>query len=385
MATLAFTPAAPDRRFADVVPVLVAAGVLYRAFWPIVTSDIALCYWPWLRHLAERGPLTALGTPFGDYTPPYYYLLSLAVPLVGAVPGETLVKLVSLAGTLLLAASVWRLARALRIGRPELVAAVTLLLPGVALNTALMGQCDALSTAPLVMAVAAVIERRSARMFLWCGVAAAVKVQAVFCAPFFLAMAIRHRAPWHEWLLAPLATLAMFAPALLLGWPLGDLLTIYTRQAGFFEELSRNAPNIWAIVQVLPLGLPLTGLANAAALGASAAYAAHFGTRPLTDRATVAAAALAPLIVVGLLPRMHERYFYAADVLVFVWAMASRRPRDWITAALVNAGSLLGILAYGTGVEELAMAGAVAMLAATWRLAAPLLTRPANDDAPLPA
>jgi Gpi18-like mannosyltransferase len=385
MATLALTLPITQRRTADVVPVLVAAGVLYSAFWPIVTSDIALCYRPWLQHLAERGPMAALGAPFGDYTPPYYYLLSLAAPFVGTLPGETLVKLVSLAGTLLLAASAWRLARALRIERPELVAAATLLLPGVALNTALMGQCDALSTAPLVMAVAAVIERRSARMFVWCGVAAAVKVQAVFCAPFFLAMAIRHRAPWRAWLLAPVATLAMFAPALLLGWPLSDLLTIYTRQAGFFEELSRNAPNIWAIVQVLPLGLPLTGLANAAALGASAAYAAHFGTRPLTDRAIVAGAALAPLLVVGLLPRMHERYFYAADVLVFVWAMASRRARDWITAALVNLGSLLGILAYGTGVEELAMAGAVAMLAATWRLAAPLLSRPANDDAPIAA
>lgn len=380
MATLALTPVVPNRRYADVLPVLAAAAVLYSAFWPIVTSDVALSYVPWLDHVAAAGPLKALGTPFGDYTPPYYYLLALASPFVGAVSGEMLVKLVSLACTLLLAASVWRLARALRIDRPELVAAVTLLLPGVALNTALMGQCDALSTAPLVMAVAAAIERRTGRMFLWCGVAAAIKAQAAFCAPFFLAMAIRHRAPWREWLLAPLATLAMFAPALLLGWPLSDLLTIYTRQAGFFEELSRNAPNIWAIVQVLPLGLPLTGLANAAALGASAAYAAHFGTRPLTDRATVAAAALAPLVVVGLLPRMHERYFYAADVLVFVWAVASRRAGDWVTAGLVNLGSLLGILAYGTGIEELAIAGAVAMLAATWRLAKPILTRPANDN-----
>ena len=380
MATLALTPPASSRRYADVLPVLAAAAVLYSAFWPIVTSDIALCYVPWLDHVAATGPLKALGAPFGDYTPPYYYLLALASPFVGVVAGEMLVKLVSLACTLMLAASVWRLARALRIDRPELVAAATLLLPGVALNTALMGQCDALSTAPLVMAVAAVIEKRTARMFLWCGVAAAIKAQAAFCAPFFLAMAIRHRAPWREWLLAPLTTLAMFAPAVLLGWPPTDLLTIYTRQAGFFEELSRNAPNIWAIIQVLPLGLPLTGLANAAALGASAAYAAHFGTRPLTDRATLAAAALAPLIVVGLLPRMHERYFYAADVLVFVWAVASRRAGDWITAAFVNLGSLLGILAYGTGIQELAIAGAVAMLAATWRLAKPILTRPANDN-----
>lgn len=382
MAATVSLPHAAERRASGVWPALVAAAIVYAAFWPLMGRDIVLCYVPWLEHVAHQGPLRALGTPFGDYTPPYYYMLTLASPLVGHVPSDDLVKLVSLAGTLLLAGAVLHLARTLRIDRPELVAAATLLLPGVALNTALMGQCDAMSTAPLVMAVAAAIERRSARMFLWCGIAAAVKAQAVFCAPFFLAMAIQQRAPWRVWLVAPAATLAMFAPAILLGWPLADLLTIYVRQAGFFETLSMNAPNIWAIVQLLPLGLPLTGLANAAALGASAAYAAHFGTRPLGDRAIVAAAALAPLIVVGLLPRMHERYFYAADVLVFVWAAASGRRGDWLTAILVQLGSLLAILGYGSGAGTLVLIGAVAMITATWRLAGPLVARPANDVLP---
>lgn len=383
MATLPLPLAtAAERRTFGVLPVLVAAAVVYAAFWPLMGRDIWVCYAPWLEHIAREGPLRALGRPFGDYTPPYYYMLTLASPLVGQVPSEQIVKLVSLAGTLLLAGAVLHLARTLRIARAELVAAATLLLPGVALNTALMGQCDAMSTAPLAMAIAAVIERRHARMFLWCGVAAAVKAQAVFCAPFFLAMAIRRRAPFREWLLAPLATLAMFAPAIMLGWPITDLATIYVRQAGFYDTLSMNAPNVWAIVQAFPLGLPLTGLANVAALGTASAYTTHFGTRPLTDRAIAAAAALAPLVMVGLLPRMHERYFYAADVLVFVWAAASGRRRDWLTAGLVQLGTLLAILGYGSGVSALPIAGAVAMLVATWRLAAPLLARPANDDAP---
>lgn len=376
-------PRAAERPTFGVLPVLALVAIVYAAFWPLMGRDIWFCYVPWLEHIASDGPLKALGAPFGDYTPPYYYVLTLATPLVGHVPSEQIVKLVSLVGTLLLAGAVLHLARTLRIPRAELIAATTLLLPGVALNTALMGQCDAMSTAPLVMAVAAIVERRTARMFVWCGVAAAVKVQAVFVAPFFLAMAIRHRAPFREWLLAPLATLAMFLPSILLGWPIADLATIYVRQAGFYDTLSMNAPNLWAIVQAFPLGLPLTGLANAAALGASAAYAAHFGTRSLSRHATLAAAALAPLIVVGLLPRMHERYFYAADVLVFVWAAASNRRDAWLTAALVQLGTLLAILGYGSALPALPIAGAVAMLVATWRLGVPLLERPANDDWPL--
>lgn len=374
---------APPRLY-GVLPVLVAAALVYAAFWPLMVPDIKLSYVPWLHHIAALGPARALSAPFGDYTPPYYYMLSLVSPFVGVVPSGDLVKIVSVLGTLLLAGAVWRLARTLRIERAELVAAATLLLPGIALNAALMGQCDAMSTAPLVMALAAAIERRSARMFLWCGIAAAVKAQAIFCAPFFLAMAIHHRAPWQHWLIAPAATLAMFAPAILLGWPITDLATIYFRQAGFFETLSMNAPNVWAIVQTFPFAVPLTGLASTAALGAAVAYVAWFATRPLPDRALVAAAALAPLLVVGLLPRMHERYFYAADVLVFVWAAASGGRAAWTTAILVQIGSMLGILAWGTGIWQLAIYGAAAMLIATWRLAKPLLARPANDDQPLP-
>lgn len=363
---------------------MVAAALIYAAFWPIMVPDIRLSYAPWLEHIARVGVPTAFATPFGDYTPPYYYLLAVVSPFVGTIGSGNLVKIVSLVGTLLLVAAVLRLARALRIERPELVAAATLLLPGVTFNTAMMGQCDAMSTAPLVMAVAAVVERRIAWMFFWCGVAAAVKAQAIFCAPFFLAMAIRHRAPWHQWLIAPVATLGMFLPAILCGWPVTDLATVYFRQAGFFETLSMNAPNIWAIVQAYPIALPLTGLASVAALGAAVAYVAWFGTRPLPTRALVAAAALAPLLVVGLLPRMHERYFYAADVLVFVWAAASNRREDWGTATLVQLGSLLGILAWGTGAWQLAIYGGVSMIIATWRLAKPLFAGAANDDAPLP-
>ena len=121
MATLPLPlTAAGEHRTFGVLPMLVAAAVVYAAFWPLMGRDIWVCYAPWLEHIAREGPLRALGTPFGDYTPPYYYMLALATPLVGHLPSEQIVKLVSLAGTLLLVGAVLRLGRALRIKRAEL-------------------------------------------------------------------------------------------------------------------------------------------------------------------------------------------------------------------------------------------------------------------------
>ena len=184
----------------------------------------------------------------------------------------------SVVSAALLASRRWRLLVALKVERPERLAACVVLLPSVASNAALMGQCDALYAAPLVMAVACAVERRHAAMLLWCGVALAIKSQAAFIGPFFLALLIARRVPFRLWLLTPLASRRCMVPAWLAGWPAHDLATIYFRQAGFFEDLSRNAPNIWAVVQALPIaaGVPLSGLASAAAVGASALYAAHF-------------------------------------------------------------------------------------------------------------
>lgn len=364
---------------------LAIAAACYVWLWPLVIGDIPQSFIPWLNHLVDKGPVGGFAGGFGDYTPPYYYLLAVASLFASWIDPVTLIKSVSVVSVALLCVATWRLLVALKVERPERLAACIALLPSVATNAALMGQCDALYAAPLVVAVAMAVERKHAAMLVWAGVALAIKSQAAFAGPFFLALLIARRVPVRLWLLSPLAFAACMVPAWAAGWPAHDLATIYFRQAGFFEDLSRNAPNIWAVIQSTPLvhRHDLSGLASAAAIGGAALYTAHFSAHRLSDRALVAAAALAPLIVVGLLPKMHERYFFVADILVVACAAAGRGRRGWTDAALVQAGSTLGILAFLSGIAGLASLGAVAMVAATIRIAAPLFERPANDN-PLP-
>jgi hypothetical protein len=80
---------------------------------------------------------------------------------------------------------------------------------------------------------------------------------------------------------------------------------------------------------------------------------------------------------------MHEHYFLLADILVLAYAAAERTRHAWTTAALVQAGSILGIGASFSGIAGLGCVGAVAMIVATVRLGAPLFRGPANDN-PLP-
>ncbi|UVO49770.1 hypothetical protein M0208_04285 [Sphingomonas sp. SUN019] len=351
--------------------------------WPYNGADIATFLIPWFDHIRATGPVAVFAEPFANYAPLYLYLLSGATLFAEWVDTITLIKLVSVAGTIALTGAMWHLLHAWGSGDRALPgAALVLILPSTLINAALMGQCDAMWAAACVMAIACAHRRNHAAMLAWCGLALGFKLQAAFFGPFVLALLIHRRVPFRLWFAAPAVWVATLLPAWVAGWPAFDLATIYMRQADYDPSLALNAPNLWMIVDAYPAldAIPLGGLALAAALGATAAYVAWFSVTPLHGRALANAALLAPLIVVGLLPRMHERYFFLADILSLAIALAWPDRRSWTVAALVQAGSVFGLFAYMSGIGGLAAIGAVPMIAATIMVARALLTRAANDN-----
>ena len=357
-----------------------AALAMLAASMSGVTNDMVDYLIPWFDHIVATGRIAAFAEPFSNYTPPYLYLLSALTLFEGVAPTMILIKLLSVAGTVALALAVRHLLIRLKAPEPDRGAALVFVMPTVLLNAGLLGQCDAMWAAPCVMALAAAVERRHVAMLVWCGIALGFKAQAALVAPFFLALLINRRVPFALWPITPAVFAATMLPALALGWPASSLATIYFNQPETFTALSLNAPNIWAIVQILPLGLPLGGLATAAAIGATAAYLAYFSARPLDRRTLLSAALLAPLLTAGLLPRMHECYFFLADVLSLVLALTYRDKKSWTIALLVQAGSLLAMAGYFINHDALAVIGGIAMIVATFRLAGPLLKPAANDN-----
>ena len=98
------------------------------------------------------------------------------------------------------------------------------------------------------------------------------------------------------------------------------------------------------------------------------------------DAGLVGMAALAALLTAGLLPRMHERYFLLADILIVAFAIARGTRHAFTLAALVQLGSTAAIVGYlGLGMPLVAI-GAVCMIAATWIAAQPLIAPHANDN-----
>jgi Gpi18-like mannosyltransferase len=325
----------------------------------------------------------AFAEPFGAYSPPYLYLLAIATPLKGVIADGLIVKLVAMLGNVALAAAMWRLLRALHVDDAARIGLCLLALPSLMINAALLGQSDALYAAPVLMAIAAALERRHTSMLAWCGLALAIKMQTVLIGPFVLVLLIVRRVPLRYWLMTPATYSLALLPAWLAGWPASSLLTVYSRQADTFHDVARNAPNVWMVARLFGFNSDaVAGLAMVVAIGAIAAYLArHIATaRHFSPVMLLRLALLAPLMGAGLLPRMHERYFLLADILAIALALVSRRRGDWQIAVYVQVGSLLGLFAYMMGLPWLAGLGAVPMLVATWLVVRPLVQPAANDN-----
>ena len=318
---------------------------LYSLCWSVVPPDLVQFLFPWYAHIVERGPVGAFAEPFSNYTPPYLYLLAAASLTHSVLAPLHVIKWLSVAATGFLAFSIADLLKALG-GEPKR-AAFTFVVPTIALNAALLGQCDAIWAGACVLAVAAMIRGQTSKSLVCCGVAIAFKAQAAFLAPFIIGALIGRRAPLWQWTIPALVYAALMAPAWLMGWPAADLATVYLRQVEWFVFPGNLAnPWIWASQFARDSAQSFYVVGYAAAAAAAIGIGALAAGPVRKPKAMLLLALLSAFALPFLLPKMHERYYFLADALALALALAAPTRRSLATAGLVQLASLASVLTY---------------------------------------
>ena len=358
------------------------AAFLYVTLWPVVGYDVPGWLLPWYAHIVESGRLAVFAEPFGNYAPPYLYLLAVFSWLDPWLEPISVLKVMAALQNLAGAGSVYYLLKAIEARQPLAGAATILVLPPVVLNGPVLSQCDSIWVAACVMAVADAVKRRPFRMLLWCGVAGSVKLQAGFIAPFVVAMLVRLKTPIY-WVAVPVFVYCLLMlPAAVAGWPISDLALIYLRQARWANEFISNAASPWTLGNYnQDLARKLFPIGYFGAIAAAVALTTKFSKGQLDPPAVVRAALLPAITIPFLLPLMHERYFLLADILAFVVAWAVRDRRSIITATLVLGSSTLALIGYLARDLSYTLLGTALMTAALVILIWPL-PRPRPEASP---
>ena len=313
-----------------------------------VCPDITLFYLRWYEHIVTYGRWASLEGSYANYSPPYLYILSLFSLLNGKIGPVVLIKLAQVPGMIAAAWLFWSICRRLGCSqtRSLLAAWIVLAAPEVVQNTLIWGQCDMLHTACLLLMVRLLLARRAGWAMAALGMALAFKLQAIFAGAVVAALFLSGEVPLWSALCVPVAYVAMMVPAHLAGRSWKQLLLIYTQEYGTYPAIGMDVANPYQLIEhytsrhghVYSFVLHGAFVLTVAATGGLIWYLSRSRWRLRGERLIFAMAA-ALLISPYLLPKMHDRYFFAGDVMVLL--LMTIRPSLWAPAAMLQASSLM--------------------------------------------
>ena len=288
----------------------------------------------WVDFFRTHGHFRALRHSVGNYNIPYLYFLAFFSLL--PIRDLYLIKLLSTLFDVLLAWGAMMLLGRFTKKAGALIACffTVLCLPTVFLNSAVWAQCDSSYTALLVIALYLALDDRPVPSMICAALAFGFKLQAVFVLPVFAVLWMAGKFKWRHFLIFP-------------GRPFWDTVTLYFSQTGSIgDALNYNSSSIFAIFW------RVTDTVKASKIAVMAAFVymlallviCYVNRMRLNDRAILGAAVLFAVGIPFLLPHMHDRYFFCADILTLVLAFVSWPCSP--AAVLTQFASLLGYHAY---------------------------------------
>lgn len=330
-----------------IVFTLVTVGcILMRAaLFPYVSGDYGSFLSKWFDTLEKNGGFKALSISLGDYTPPYFYILAFLTYL----PFDSLfsIKLVSCIFDFVLAIFVMKMVFAKYKSVPISILSygVALVAPTVLLNSACWAQCDVIFTLFLVLCIFSFMRDKPLLACVFFGISFSFKLQAIFLAPLLLIFWLKGKMKFRHFFAIPAVYLISIIPSAIAGRSFWELLTIYISQSGQYNNMSLNAPNMYIFISNVTnssLGSAAVLLCFVAVL--MAIYLIFRKKFTFTNDIIITLALFFALLVPFLLPYMHERYFYVADVLSIIFVFY--RPKRFYVAIMVVFSSLCSYLPF---------------------------------------
>jgi Gpi18-like mannosyltransferase len=315
------------------------------------TADIDNAVGIWYKTLKHAG-FSAFSQGFYIYTPLYLYFLYLSSVIFGGLKTIIAIKLSAALCDYLCAFVVYKLVRWGYQKGPVPVFAffATLFLPTVFINSSMWGQADVFYTTALLACVYAILSGRDYLAWICFGIAFAFKLQAFFIVPLLIVLILKRRLVWYKAWTVPAVYFLSILPTWWAGRPLRELLFIYFGQFDHFRVLSANAPTMFAwfpnefYTYLVPVGF-VVGL-SACFLYALVVYKSK---TELTGPIIIQLATLSVMFLPFFLPKMHDRYFFPADVFALVFAFYYPK-FSWVAIA-IELSSLFAYFPYLFGKE----------------------------------
>lgn len=317
------------------VVLILLISTFYLSLYGVTQPDHFKFLLPWLRTILDSKGLSAFETGFSNYTGGYITILALFSFLKPLLSELAIIKLTAVFGTALCAAGIGYCLRATGWCLLSAVNGALLfsVLPTIMLNGIAWGQADGYYGAFILYAMAAILSNRFSLAVLMFALAVSIKLQAILFAPFLVGVLIKKPKT------LVLLTLIFFPIYFLVNTiyliadrTIEDVLLIYVDQAQTFSRFSMNAGNFWMYVDVFAskafvsenyFTIIVSAVLLTSIVGLWLVWIISNNSKDRTN--LIALAAITTLLIPFLLPKMHERFFFMAEALLFLLCLIDRK------------------------------------------------------------
>ena len=330
-------------------------GALFIRFFLIKFQTIDYLYFlsKWYDFISNNGFFRSFKYKFSNYTPLYLHLIAICTNI--PISRLLSIKLISIVFDFITALFVFKIVKNKYNNFFYSITAfvIILFLPTVILNGALWGQCDIIYSCMVIIAVYYVMKKKYNLAFIFYGISFALKVQSIFILPMFIFLWIKGKFKIFQFLFIPLIYFISIIPSAIAGRPLLDLLTIYFTQGQRYNKLTLKAPNIYQFFHVSEQYyhiIELIGIFLSLCIVLLILFKLYkkFKNTEISANLIVSISLLFSLVIPYFLPRMHERYFFMADILSVVYAYYF--PRYSFVSIVIVLSSFLSYFPYLFGI-----------------------------------
>lgn len=322
------------KKFDNITLLFVAAAVaalicIRVSLLHFASRDYNVFLSQWLSQMREYKGLEALRVQIGDYNMPYLYFLFIISKF--NLSDLVLIKWFSCVFDFVCAFFVMKCVEVKFQNVFVKIAAffTALVHPTVLMNSAYWGQCDSILVAGIVASFYFLLKGNGRLATIMFALAFSFKLQAIFVLPAFIVAVIVGKVKLKDLIFFPLTFIATLLPAIAAGRSIVDSLSVYFMQTTQYPELILNAPSVYQLVSSKAsfesfnfLGIMLSGLAALLLVYLCFVFKDKIGQKQL-----VLVFFLSSLLLPFLLPRMHERYFFIADIMSIIYLFYN--PKRW--------------------------------------------------------
>ena len=314
-------------RYAFLIIVFILGIIIRVNFFPISSGDLKNAFIKWYNHIKDNGGFKALSTMIGNYPPMYHYLLWL-ISLTN-LPAITAIKFISVIFDFLISIYVMKIVE-LKEGKnafySAIAFAVTFCLPTVIYNSSFWGQCDSIYTCFFIMFIFYFMKGNDRIAMIMVGFSFAFKLQGVFIFPIVGILVFLKKIRWRMLLWIPVVYFISIIPETLAGRSFIKLLTFYKTEPGRYSLLTLGLPNIWFLVGGSGKRTGAAGVYFSMVVILSFMYYYVSNKKmKITKNTIIGIATLTAFVVPFVLPHMHERYYYFAEIMIVVFGFYYRK------------------------------------------------------------